>query len=306
VTVSTAAPSSTSTGRRLFGTVGALRAWTVASLVVNMVIVVTGAVVRLTGSGLGCPTWPRCSDTSYVPQAALGIHGVIEFANRMVTFVLIVVAVCTAVTAFRVRSTAAGAPTRPIRRLAIVVGLGIPLQGVVGGITVLTQLNPWVVSLHLLLSVVIIGLCVAMVHGAYDVSPMPVSAACRRLVVGIVVVTGVVIVLGTAVTGAGPHAGDGGVQRNGLRPDMAAQVHAAAVCLLLVLTVVTLVLTRSRLVAALLAVQLLQGVIGYVQYATGLPILGVALHMAGLALLTAVTVHVLRRLRNVAVNSNPG
>ena len=304
ISTTTTAPPSVTT--RLFGTVGALRAWAVASLVVNMVIIVTGAVVRLTSSGLGCPTWPQCSGSSYVPRAELGVHGVIEFANRMLTFVLIVLAIGTVVAAFRVKATEAGATTKPIRTLAIIVGLGIPLQGVVGGITVLTQLNPWIVSVHMLLSVAIIGLCVVMVHRTYDVAALAVPRLVRRLVLGIVVVTGLVIILGTLVTGAGPHAGDGGVQRNGISPDLAAHVHAAAVWLLLILTVVTLVITRSRLVATLFAVQLLQGVIGYGQYLTGLPIVGVALHMAGLAVLAAATVHVFWRMRDVVSPANPG
>ena len=302
-TTTTAPPSATT---RLFGTVGALRAWAVASLVVNMLIIVTGAVVRLTSSGLGCPTWPQCSGSSYVPRAELGVHGVIEFANRMLTFVLVAIAIGTVIAAFRVKSTAAGAPMKPIRTLAIIVGLGIPLQGVVGGITVLSQLNPWVVSVHMLLSVAIIGVCVVMVHRAYDVAALTVSRLVRRLILGIVLATGLVIILGTVVTGAGPHSGAGGVLRNGISPDLAARVHAGSVWLLLILTLVAFIITRSRLVAALLAVQLLQGVIGYAQYFTGLPIVGVALHMAGLAALSAATVHVFWRLRDVASPANPG
>jgi cytochrome c oxidase assembly protein subunit 15 len=302
VTTATATSSvPASLGTRLFGTVRALRTWTVASLAANMLIIVTGAIVRLTSSGLGCPTWPQCSDTSYVPRAELGVHGVIEFANRLLTFVLIVLAIGTVVAAFRVKATAAEAPMRPIRTLAVVVGLGIPVQAVLGGITVLTKLNPWVVGLHMLLSVAIIGLCVVMVHRAYDTAAVPVSPLIRRLVLGITAVTVLVIILGTVVTGAGPHAGDDStIQRNGISPESAAHVHAWAVWLLVILTVVTLVITKSRLIAALLAVQLLQGAIGYVQYFTGLPIVGVALHMGGLAVLAAATVHVFWRLRDVA------
>lgn len=306
-TATTSSPSPATLSGRLFGTVSALRAWTVGSLVVNMLIIVTGAIVRLTSSGLGCPTWPQCSDTSYVPRAELGIHGVIEFTNRLLTFVLVALAIGTAVSAFRVKATAAGAPMRPIRTLAIVVGLGIPLQGVIGGITVLTKLNPWVVALHMLLSVAIIGLCVVMVHRAYDTAALMVSPAVRRLVLAISAVTVVVIVLGTVVTGAGPHAGDDStIQRNGISPELAAHVHAWAVWLLVILTVSTLIITKSRLVATLLAVQLVQGVIGYVQYFTGLPAVGVALHMAGLAVLTAATAHVFWRMRDVALPRNAG
>ncbi|HET7724060.1 MAG TPA: COX15/CtaA family protein [Propionibacteriaceae bacterium] len=303
-TTTTSAPAPLA--RRLFGTVSALRAWAVASLAVNMLLVVTGAVVRLTSSGLGCPTWPQCSGSDYVPQPELGVHGVIEFGNRLLTFVLVALAVGTVITAFRVRTTAAGAPMRPIRILAVVVALGIPLQGVIGGITVLTHLNPWVVALHMVLSVAIIGLCVVMVHRTYDTGALTVSRLVRRLTLAVVALTGLVILLGTVVTGAGPHAGDGAVERNGIDPELAAHVHATAVWALLGLTIVLLAMTKSRLVAALLAVQLLQGVIGYVQYFTGLPVLGVALHMAGVAVLTAVTTHVLWSLREVASVRNAG
>jgi cytochrome c oxidase assembly protein subunit 15 len=293
-------------GVRLFGTVHALRAWAWGSLAVNMLIIVTGAVVRLTSSGLGCPTWPQCSGSSYVPRPELGIHGVIEFANRLLTFVLVALAIGMAVAAFRVKATGSGQSMRPIRTLAIVVGLGIPLQAVIGGISVLTQLNPWVVALHMLVSVVIIGLCVVVVHRTYDTTALAVPRLVRRLVLAIVAVTGLVIVLGTVVTGAGPHSGDLGAQRNGISPELAAHVHSWAVWLLIAVTVVTLVITKSRLVAALLAVQLAQGIIGYIQYFTGLPTVGVALHMVGLAVLAAATVHVFWRLRDVAVTANAG
>jgi cytochrome c oxidase assembly protein subunit 15 len=158
----------------------------------------------------------------------------------------------------------------------------------------------------MLVSVVIIGLCVVMVHRTYDTVALTAAPLVRRLVLAIVGVTGLVIVLGTVVTGAGPHSGDLAVQRNGISPELAAHVHSWAVWLLLVITVVTLVITKSRLVAALLAVQLAQGIIGYIQYFTGLPTVGVALHMAGVAVLTAATVHVFWRLRDVAVTANAG
>lgn len=291
---------------RAFSTVGALRVWTVASLVMNVVIIVTGAIVRLTSSGLGCATWPQCNGTSYVARPEDGIHGAIEFGNRTLTFVLIAVAVGTLVTAFRVKATAGGTSTRSLRILAILVLAGMPLQGVIGGITVLTELNPWMVSLHLLLSVVLIALCVVMVHDAYDISALSVSPVGRRLLVAIRLVTALVIVLGTVVTGAGPHSGDGAATRNGLSPEFAARIHAGSVWLLLILTVALFVVTKSRLVAVLLGVQFLQGVIGYVQYFTGLPVLGVVLHMLGIGVLTAATTHVYWRLRDVVRPSEAG
>ena len=283
----------------MFSTVRALRGWTVASLVLNIGIIVTGAIVRLTGSGLGCETWPQCNGTSYVTRPEDGIHGAIEFGNRTLTFVLVIAAVATLVTAFRVKTTAAGEPTRRLRLLALLVLIGIPFQGVIGGITVLTQLNPWVVSLHLLLSVVLIALCVVMVNDAYDISSLPISPLGRGLLTGIRLLTALVIVLGTVVTGAGPHSGDGGAARNGLSPEFASRIHAGSVWALVILTVIAYVVTKSRLMLMLLAVQCLQGVIGYVQYFTGLPVLAVILHMVGIGVLTAATAHVYWRMRDV-------
>lgn len=274
----------------------ALRLWTAGSLAGNMLLIVTGAVVRLTKSGLGCPTWPRCTPDSYTPRGELGIHGLIEFGNRTLTFVLIALVIGTFVTAWRTRDEE-GQPRRRLRLLAFLSGIGIPLQGVIGGVTVRTQLNPWVVSLHLLLSVVLIGICVTMVHLAYGLRRRPVTATASRVVLGIFALSGLVVVLGTVVTGAGPHSGDGGAQRNGLEVETAAKAHAWAVWVLVAATVALLALTRDRLVAVLLLIELAQGAVGYVQYFTGLPLALVALHLVGVACFTAWTVHVLLTLR---------
>ena len=120
-------------------------------------LVVTGGAVRLTGSGLGCPTWPRCTDRSFTPHGALDVHAAIEFGNRPLTFVLVAIAVATFLAAW-------GSPRRDLRMLAFVLALGIPAQAIIGGITVLTDLNPWVVSFHLLCSLAIIGLSVLFLH----------------------------------------------------------------------------------------------------------------------------------------------
>jgi cytochrome c oxidase assembly protein subunit 15 len=123
-------------------TVPTLRGLAWASLAVNILIVVTGGVVRLTGSGLGCPTWPRCTTGSFTPHGAMGIHAAIEFGNRMVTFLIAAVAIATLVVAWR-------SGRRSLRRIATVLALGVPAQAVLGGITVRTGHNPWTVSLHL-------------------------------------------------------------------------------------------------------------------------------------------------------------
>ena len=147
----------------------ALRAWAIVSLVMNIAIVVTGGLVRLTGSGLGCPTWPRCTEDSYVSHPELGIHGAIEFGNRLFTLVLIIAAALTFISAMLYREN--GRPRTDLRWLAAGLALGIPLQGVIGGITVLTQLNPYVVGLHLLLSMVLISLAVWLVRKTWHIAP---------------------------------------------------------------------------------------------------------------------------------------
>jgi cytochrome c oxidase assembly protein subunit 15 len=260
--------------------------WAWASVVANTLIVLTGGLVRLTGSGLGCPTWPRCTDDSFVPRGELGVHGVIEFGNRMLTYVLVAVALGTLIAVWR---WAGSSPAT--RRLAVVLALGIPFQGVIGGITVLTDLNPWIVSLHLLLSMALICgsvLLVVQMRGATG-TPVPArSVALARLTFAALIV---VVYLGTAVTGSGPHAGDAASPRNGLDPHVMSHVHAASVYVLVALTLATVVVLRRTSAAPyaviLLGVELLQGTIGFVQYFTDLPVALVAAHLVGAALLMA-------------------
>ena len=263
----------------------------VASLVANVGIVVTGGVVRLTGSGLGCPTWPRCTGSSFVPHRAMGVHSVIEFGNRMVTFLVAAVAIATLLLAWRV-----GRPA--VLRLAALLALGVPAQAVIGGITVLTDLNPWVVSLHLLVSLAMVGLAVVLIRrvGEGDGPPRPlVPPGVGWLARGVFAAGWVVLYVGTVVTGSGPHAGDLRAPRNGLDPRALSQVHADLVFLLLGLTVAAVVFVRTsdtpagvrRAADTLLVVELLQGVVGFVQYFTGLPVAVVALHLLGAALVSA-------------------
>jgi cytochrome c oxidase assembly protein subunit 15 len=264
-------------------------AW--ASLGVNVLIVLTGGVVRLTGSGLGCPSWPRCTEESFTPHGAMDAHAAIEFGNRMVTFLIAAVAVATFLAAWR-----HGRPA--LTRLALVLALGVPAQALIGGITVLTDLNPWAVSLHLLVSLAMVGVAVVLVHrvGEPDGPARPAVPAGVGWLVRAVFVTGwAVLYAGTVVTGSGPHAGDVDAPRNGLDPAALSQLHTDLVMLLLGLTLATaLVVCRSsaprrlRLAAlTLLAVELAQGLVGAVQYATGLPVMLVTLHLLGAALLSA-------------------
>lgn len=266
----------------------------IANLVANIGIVVTGGAVRLTGSGLGCPTWPRCTDDSYVPHGELGIHGAIEFGNRMLTFVLVVIAIGCWIAALvlLVRTWRGRRAWRPFV-LATVIALGIPAQAIIGGITVHTDLNPWVVSLHLLVSMAMIGVCVLLL----DVLRGPAREATGRLRRMAWLVFGtawVVLYLGTVVTGSGPHSGDLDSRRTGLDPQVMSHVHAAAVYALLAFTF-GLVLVAQRqgvtivrnAAGALLALELAQGLLGFVQYFTDLPEILVGLHMLGAALISA-------------------
>ncbi len=142
-----------------------LRRFAWATLVANVALVVTGGAVRLTGSGLGCPTWPRCNGGSFTPHGTIGPHQLIEFGNRTLTFVLVAIAVATFVAARQ-------SGRRDLLRLSVVLGLAIPAQAVLGGITVLTDLNPWVVSFHLLLSLAIVSVAVLFLH-RLDHPPTP-------------------------------------------------------------------------------------------------------------------------------------
>jgi cytochrome c oxidase assembly protein subunit 15 len=264
-------------------------AW--ATLVANVVLVVTGGAVRLTGSGLGCPTWPRCTDSSFTPHGSLGVHGAIEFGNRMLTGALVVIAVATFVAAWV-------SLRRDVRVLAFLIALGIPAQIIIGGFTVLSDLNPWVVSFHLLCSLAIIGLSVVFLHRLSGFGPGPSPGPLRTLAWLAFAAAWVVLYLGTVVTGSGPHAGDADAARNGLDPLQVSQLHADFVFLFLGLCVglyLALRLAgRSTLpLRVLLVVIVLQGAVGFVQYFTDLPVVLVAFHMLGAALVSASVTWVL-------------
>ncbi len=269
-----------------------------ASLVANTGIVVTGGAVRLTGSGLGCPTWPRCTEEDFTPHGALDFHSAIEFGNRLLTFVLVAVAVLTFVAAWRTGR-------RHLVGLAGVLAAGIPLQAVIGGITVLTDLNPWIVSFHLLLSMALVGLSVRFLQ-VLDRDTPAVGGPATTLAWIVFAAAWVVLYLGTVVTGSGPHAGDAEAPRNGLDPLQWSQLHADAVFLYLGLTVgllLCLLAVRAhpaavRVVEWLLVAELAQGAIGFVQYFNDLPELLVGLHMLGAAILSALTTAALLRVRH--------
>ena len=274
----------------------------VANLVGEVVIVITGGVVRLTGSGLGCPTWPECVPGSFipVPHQEEGIHKLIEFGNRTLTGVVGLLALACVWAVF----------TRMRRRtplLLVAVGLvvGVLLQAVVGGIAVRMTLSPVIVAFHFLLSMVMVALSAMLLRGSEDGWSPDGSAdlAPRELLVPRIVATlawvtaavgAAVLVLGTIVTGSGPHSGDAEQPaRTGFDPRSVAWLHADLVMLFVglvvaVLAAVWLTSPSDRAKATwrgVLVVTLLQGAIGYVQYFTGLPEILVSFHMLGACLL---------------------
>ncbi len=279
-----------------------LRRLAVASVVLNVAIVVTGGAVRLTNSGLGCPTWPRCVGSSLVPRSKLGINGVIEFSNRTLTFVVGLTLFATALIAWRQRTQL---------RLAVLALAGIPAQALLGGIVVLTDLNPWLVAAHFLLSAAIIAVTFVLWWRVAEQPALAPPAGVRWLTLGLGGATLLVLVAGTVVTGAGPHAGDvknGSVHRIDLPIGGLAQLHADFVMILIGLTVGTLAaayalrlpaLCRAALV--LLAVELGQGVIGYTQYFLHVPPLLVGLHMLGACLVWVAALWVVLTVRPARV-----
>jgi cytochrome c oxidase assembly protein subunit 15 len=258
-------------------------AW--ATLIANILIIVTGGAVRLTGSGLGCPTWPHCDDGSFVPHGAISINKAIEFGNRTLTFVLVAVVVATYLAARQ-------SGRRDLTRLLLLIVLGISAQAVLGGISVRTQLNPWVVSLHLVISLGIVSAAVLFVYRVDHPATPPASGLVPALAWTTYAVTWLVLLAGTVVTGSGPHAGDAKAARNGLDPLQVSQFHADLVFLLIGLTVGMWFSIRAtggdpRPVTALAAVEVMQAVVGFVQYFADLPIAVVMLHMLGAGLVVA-------------------
>jgi cytochrome c oxidase assembly protein subunit 15 len=283
-------------------------AW--ATLVVQIGIVGTGGLVRLTGSGLGCDTWPRCSEDSFVPVPEVsGVHGFIEFGNRLLTFVLVAVAIITFLFVVRMRRE-----RRDLFWLSLLIGLYVPLQAVIGGITVLTGLNPYVVGLHYFASVLLVALAAGLVVRVYAV-PGPRALAVPRWYAVVTHITSafvlLTVVVGILVTGSGPHAGDGGAARNGLNPELMQHVHAWPGYLTFALTVVLVAgswrtppALRLRLwTLLLLAVEFAQIAVGLWQARTGLPIVLVNIHMVlAVALVAAMTAVVMNLTAPVAAD----
>jgi cytochrome c oxidase assembly protein subunit 15 len=253
-------------------------------LFLQSALVVTGGAVRLTGSGLGCPTWPECTPGSYTPvpyQAEGQLHAWIEFGNRLLTFALLLSALIAVIYVLRTGR-------KDLRSLAAVQVLGILGQGVLGGITVLTDLHPLPVAGHLLLSMFLIAGATSIYSRRHEprfkvAAPTKTLSLISQLHI---VVAFVVLILGTLVTGSGPHAGDEKTQRFGFDIRSVAILHADAVIFLVGLTIALLVaasVTKStkKAIYIFFAISLAQGGIGYAQYLTGIPEILVAAHLAG-------------------------
>ncbi|MDO0928266.1 COX15/CtaA family protein [Streptomyces sp. TG1A-8] len=275
-----------------------------AALVMSVVIVVTGGAVRLTGSGLGCPTWPTCTGDSLTTTRAMGFHGAVEFGNRMLTYVL-----CAAVGWAIVAARSAEPWRRGLTRLGWAQFWVVMGNAVLGGIVVLVGLNPYTVAAHFLLSTALITVATVMWQRTRegDAAPRPlVGQAVRQLVWFLVVASVLLIAVGTVVTGAGPHAGDSSeVDRIPIGWETVAKLHAVLAWIVVTLTfalwfVLKAVdaprnpLGRTR---DLFLVLLGQGVIGYVQYFTHLPEILVGLHMLGSCLVWIGVLRVLLSLR---------
>lgn len=253
-------------------------------LVFQTGIVLTGAAVRITGSGLGCPTWPECTYGSYVPvagQAEGAFHAWIEFGNRLLTFLLLFAAV--AVVMYAIKKA-----RRDLLWRALLQVLGIFGQGIIGGITVLMDLNPLAVASHFILSIFLIAGAVSIVARGRSplISIRPTEIKVRVLAHVQVLLTFIVIVIGTLVTGSGPHAGDIDAPRLKLDERAITWLHADAVIALFGVSLALLVLSEispetKRRVKIFFAITLAQGLVGYAQYVLGLPELLVIVHVLG-------------------------
>lgn len=286
-----------------------------SAVVMAVAIVVTGGAVRLTGSGLGCPTWPKCTDDSLTATSAMGFHGAIEFGNRMLTYVL-----CAAVGWAIIAARSAKPWRRSLTRLGWTQFWVVMGNAVLGGIVVLVGLNPYTVAAHFLLSTALLTIALVTWQrvGEGDEAPRPlVGKAVAQLTWLLAVAAGLLIAVGTVVTGAGRHAGDSSdVHRIPIDWKMIAQLHADLAWVVVALTVALWFVLKAvdapvgplHRVRDLFVILMAQGVIGYVQYFNDTPEVLVGVHMFGSCLVWIGVVRVLLSLRErpVAVAAVPG
>jgi heme a synthase len=263
----------------------AYRSITLFALVALAIIIVSGAAVRLTGSGLGCPDWPTCANNRVV--APVRYHAMVEFVNRVFTGIVSVAVILAAL---------GSVVRRPRRRdltyLSLGLVAGVLAQIVLGGLTVRSKLTPPVVMAHFLLSMVLVANAVVLHRraGRDDADhARSVPSPLRTATLGLVAVAAVVIVTGTIVTGAGPHGGDENVRRLGFAVPTVARIHGVSELVLLTLTLALVWMARrhqasSAVIATLntlVLVEVAQGFVGYMQYLLGVPELLVGVHVLG-------------------------
>ncbi|HEY3925564.1 MAG TPA: COX15/CtaA family protein [Acidothermaceae bacterium] len=309
-------------GRR--PTPATVRRLALTSLIANIGIVSTGGLVRLTNSGLGCPSWPDCSSGDLVPVRALSSHKAIEFGNRALTTLLVIAVAALFVAVWRSAPRRAG-----LLGWAWVTLLGVPAQIVVGGVLIFTHLNPLAVAGHFMLSMVLIAAATVLwwrardpdsavnsavgnsavgnsAVGAVMAQPLAVPPIVKRLGLATWALTYGVFIVGTLVTGSGPHAGDATAKRLHLRPAAISQLHADLVMLLVgvaaalavCVTAVGAGVLARRTTRVLIAVLAAQAAVGFAQYFSGLPVGLVELHVTGAAVLAATATAVVLSLQN--------
>ncbi|MEU6783973.1 COX15/CtaA family protein [Nonomuraea angiospora] len=295
-------------------TTQSMRAWAMASVVVNAGIAVTGAGVRVTGSGLGCPTWPKCTPDSFIPVAhpeVSMLNMLVEFGNRLLTFLVLAVGVACVLSAFRL------APRRrSLMTLALLQPAGVLAQALWGGLVVSTMLNPFTVGMHFLISIGLIAAC-WMLYARAGEGDGPARRVAhrdiRRLGYALLAAVFALLVVGVGVSGTGPHSGDEMASRFDLDIEAVARLHADVAYIVVGLTFAVLFALHvskaprpaRRAALALLAVELGQGVIGYTQYFLAVPAALVLLHVLGSTLVWIAALRVVTSLRARSPQSAP-
>ncbi|WP_394280167.1 heme A synthase [Microbacterium sp.] len=281
-----------------------LRVFAWLSFLAEVLIIATGGAVRLTGSGLGCPTWPTCTAESLIATPEMGIHGAIEFGNRTLTGLVGILALVVVALVWKIRRE-----RRDLFILALVVLGGVVAQAIVGGITVLTGLNPFIVGFHYVASVAMVSVCAAFLF-RLNRTPGPRESAVPRAYAILTHVATLLLALtiafGVLTTGAGPHSGDAAAGRNGFNAEVLEHVHAWPSYALLAATLALVVIAWLKglptrfWITTLLLLEIVQIAVGLFQARNGLPELAVGAHMVLAALLgAAMTLSVLSMKRQV-------
>ncbi|MGV8876801.1 MAG: COX15/CtaA family protein [Rhodoglobus sp.] len=279
-----------------------VRFFAVTSLVIQILIVATGGAVRLTGSGLGCPTWPLCTDASLVATPEMGLHGAIEFGNRLLSIIVGFVAILMVLMVLRMRQQ-----RRDLMTLAVLILVGTVLQGLIGGLSVRVKLDPSVVGVHFAISTILVAISAALVYRVWagPRGPRLVVSKSTAIVAHVTsLLVALTVIAGILTTGAGPHAGDDGSARNGLDAGILQHVHSwpgYALIASTVLLVILLAAARQRKImdfaVILLTLEVLQALIGIIQSRTGLPVLLVGSHMVIACTIAAAMTVVILSLR---------